>query len=233
VKSYNNTWVDYNSYSANQLYGITSSFTSHSTNGSQINDIFYYPQSMADFNPYATDSGSAPFSVSNNLAWCVGTPCNLHGSVYGSGSFTDDSGNIKSDPMFVNYSANNFQLAAGSPAIAAGTYLTTVAGGDSGNGTTLVVSDASFFQDGYGIPGVNADCIAVTTVTNYVCVTAVNYQTNTLTLASSIPRSKGAPVWLYSDSTGRQVLLGNAPNIGATFDPQSPPSPPTNLTAVP
>ncbi len=135
--------------------------------------------------------------------------------------------------MFVNYAGNNFQLSTGSPAIGAGMYLTTVASGDSGSGTSLVVNDASFFQDGYGLQGVNADCIAVTRVTNHICITAVNYQTNTLILASSITRSQGDPVWLYSDSTGRQVLFGNAPNIGATFDAGSRPAPPTNLTATP
>ena len=108
-----------------------------------------------------------------------------------------------------------------------------MASGDSGSGTSLIVNDAGFFQDGYGITGINSDCIAVTTVTNHVCITAVNYQTNTLTLASSITRSKGDPVWLYSDSTGRQVLFGNAPNIGATLDAGSRPAPPTNLTATP
>jgi len=233
VKSYNNTWVDYNNYSGNQLYGGTNGFTHNSTNGAEINDLFYYPESLANFNPYYTDASSAPFSASNNLAWCTGTPCSIHGHVYGSGNFTDDPGNIKADPMFVSYAGNNFQLSTGSPAIGAGTYLTTVASGDSGSGTTLVVNDASFFQDGYGLQGVNADCIAVTTVTKLVCITAVNYQTNTLTLASSITRSKGDPVWLYSDSTGRQVLVGKAPNIGATFDAGSPPAPPTGLTAVP
>jgi hypothetical protein len=233
VKSYNNTWADYNNYPGNQLYGITNGFTHNSTNGAEINDLFYYPQSLVNFNPYATDASSAPFSVKNNLAWCTGSPCAIHGHVYGSGNFTDDPGNIKADPMFVNYAGNNFQLSAGSPAIGAGTYLTTVASGDSGSGTTFVVNDASFFQDGYGIQSVNADCIAVTTVTNHVCITAVNYATNTLSLASSTTRSKGDPVWLYSDSTGRQVLLGNAPNIGATFGVGSRPAPPTSLTATP
>jgi hypothetical protein len=233
VKSYNNTWVDYNNYSGNQLYGVTNGFTHNSTNGAEINDLFYYPESLANFNPYATDASSAPFSASNNLAWCTGTPCSIHGHVYGSGNFTDDAGNIKADPLFVNYSGNDFRLAANSPALNSGTRLTAVSTTDSGSGTSLVVNDASFFQDGYGLQGVNADCIAVTTVTNYVCITAVNYQTNTLILAGSITRSRGEPVWLYSGSTGTRVLFGQAPNIGATFNAGSRPAPPTNLTATP
>jgi hypothetical protein len=135
--------------------------------------------------------------------------------------------------MFVNYANNNFALLPGSPAVAAGTYLTTVANSDSGSGTSLLVNDAGFFQDGSGIPGVNSDCIAVKAVASHVCITAVNYQTKTLTLTGSITRSAGDPVWLYSDSTGRTVLIGIAPSIGATLDPASvsAPTPPSGLAA--
>ncbi len=79
------------------------------------------------------------------------------------------------------------------------------------------MNDASFFQDGLGLNavGVEADCIAVTTVTRTVCVTAVNYSTNTITLASGIARSSGDKVWLYSDSSGNRQLYGAAPNMGA------------------
>jgi hypothetical protein len=142
-----------------------------------------------------------------------------------------DPGNLYADPLLASVATNDFHLQVGSPALNAGTYLTTVAAGDSGTGMALVVTDAGFFQDGMGISGVTADCIAVTSTTNHVCITAVNYQTNTLTLASSITRTAGDSVWLYSDSTGRQVLFGKAPNIGA-FGSGSPPAPPTNLTAL-
>ena len=148
--------------------------------------------------------------------------------------------------MFVNYispgtASNDYHLQAGSPAIAAGTHLTTVASGDSGSGTSLVVNDAAYFQDGYGLSNaystVQGDCISVTTVGNHVCITAVNYSTNTLTLASSITRSSGDSVWLYSKSDGVQVLTGSAPDMGAhpyggTGTSSNPPAPPTNLSAV-
>src|SRR5262249_10115137 len=122
-------------------------------------------------------------------------------------------------------------LAAGSPAIGTGTFLTTVAATDSGSGASLVVKDATFFQDGSAISGVRADCIAIGTATNRACITSVNNQTNTLTLANSITRSAGDPVWLYSDSAGRTVLIGSAPNIGATLAWTPAPEPPSNLTA--
>jgi hypothetical protein len=240
VKVYNNSWVDLNNQTTGNGNG-TNGFSRGSTGGAEINDLFYYPESLADFNPYYTDSSTAgSFTAGHNLAYCTGILCNLRSKIYGAGLFTDDSGNRMSDPKFANYSSNDFSLLSGSPALAGGTYLTTVASADSGSGTSLVVNDAGFFQDGSGIPGVNSDCIAVTTVANHVCVASVNYQTKTLTLTGSLTRSAGNPVWLYSDSTGRTVLIGSAPNIGASFDPNSvpppppptPPTPPTGLAAT-
>jgi len=136
------------------------------------------------------------------------------------------------DPGFNNVSVYDFSLKAGSPALNAGTYLATVASTDTGSGTSLIVSDAGFFQDGYGI--VQADWIAVGTVSNIVQIGSINYATNTITLATSISRSPGNPVWLAKDSTGRTVLVGSGPNIGATFATSGVvPVPPTNLTAIP
>jgi hypothetical protein len=242
VKSYNNSWIDY-SHSSQPSGGETINISNGSTNGAVINDLFYYPEILINWNPYAADASSAPFTSSNNLAYCtVSCVSQLWGHSYGGpGLFMADSGNKYADPQFVNYSGGDFSLQATSPALNAGTHLTTVASADAGSGTSLVVNDADFFQDGYGINGVQPDCISVTTVSNHACITAVNYSTKTLTLATSITRSAGAPVWLYSDSTGRTVLIGNAPNIGATFDsasvpapppPPPLPAPPTGLAAV-
>jgi hypothetical protein len=234
VKAYNNSWIDVGNANNGAGNG-TNGFTHNSTGGSEINDLFYYPFALVDYNAYWTDGSTVgTFAVGHNLAYCTASPCNLHGKNYGSGSFTDDPGNKVADPLFANYANNDFGLLPGSPALAAGTYLTTVASSDSGSGTSLVVNDAGFFQDGSGIPGVSADCIAITTVANHVCITAVNYQTKTLTLASSTTRSAGDPVWLYSDSTGRTVLIGIAPNIGVTLasgQASGPPAPPTSLAA--
>ena len=44
------------------------------------------------------------------------------------------------------------------------------------------------FQDGLGIPGVEADWIAVGTVDNVVQILSANYSTNTLTLTDSVSR---------------------------------------------
>ena len=99
------------------------------------------------------------------------------------------------------------------------------------------MDDASYFQDGYGLSNaystVHPDCVAVGTVSNFVCVTKVNYSTNTLTLASSISRSVGDGVYLYSKSDGVQVLTGSAPDLGALpfGGGNNPPAPPTGLQA--
>lgn len=230
VKYYNNTWVDVNT--SDPLYQIANANMNNATHAANINDIFYYPQAMVDYNPYAIDSTTVgTFSVGHNLAYCTASPCNLHGKVYGSGSFTDDSGNLVSDPKFVNYAANDFHLQAGSPAIGAGTYLTSVAAGDSGSGTSLMVNDASYFQDGYGLTGVNPDWIRVGASTT-VQISSINYATNTITVANTVSRSSGDPIYLYKDSAGSQLLFGSAPNIGAYFAASSSVAPPQSLTAV-
>jgi|SRR5579864_2914963 len=243
VKYYNNSFIDdgTNFHGSNATIGGYRDGTS--TGGAQINNLYYFPFSVPSswgWNPYYQNgSGATPgFTAGANLAFCSSSPCSLGNRFGTANGFATDSpviaSNIlaSSDPL-VNYSAGDFHLAAGSPALNGGTHLTTVAAGDSGSGTSLVVTDAGFFQDGLGLnaSGVQADCIAVTAVGNHICITAVNYATNTLTLASGITRSPGDPVWLYSDSKGRQVLVGSAPNIGAFGTAGS--TPPVAITPSP
>ena len=216
VKSYNNSFIDVNHNDASTNGSGTNGYTHGSKGWADLNDLYYYPQSsMPNFNPYATDSTTVNSgNYGHNLVYCTGS-CTLFGHVYGSGAFTSDPGNVKADPNFVNYSGGNYNYNSGSPALNSGTSLTTVASGDSGSGNSLVVTDAAYFQDGSRISGLQGDCIAVATVSNHVCITAVNYSTNTLTLSAAVTRSPGDPVWLYSDSTGTVRLKGSAPNIGA------------------
>jgi hypothetical protein len=233
VKVYNNTWIDFNYYSP--LYGVIDGYSHYSVNASDINNIFYFPWAAISLNPYADDSTTdATFTYRNNLAWCLGadtgTTCNLHGHIYNKGNFTDDPGNIKADPKLANYNGSDFSLSAASPAIGAGSYLTTVASGDSGSGVTLLVNDAAFFQDSFGLLGVKPDQVRVGTST-IAQIKSVNYSTNTLNLANSITRSPGDPVYLFSDSTGRIVLIGNVPDLGALpYGAQHAPAPPLGLT---
>jgi hypothetical protein len=251
VKVYNQTYVDLGQDLGNLGYDGTFDTSTSVSNGSYLNSIYYFGSTAVwTANPsgyilYDCGSGVG-CNFGYNLFYCAGGTCSPAYGNHGPQAFGSDPHNQIKNPLFVNYvgagnAANNYHLQGGSPAIAAGTYLTTVASGDSGSGTSLVVNDAAYFQDGYGLSNaystVNPDCIAVGTASNHVCVTAVNYTANTLTLASSISRSAGQGVYLYSKSDGVQVLTGNAPDLGAypygggTITGGGP-TPPTALTAV-
>jgi hypothetical protein len=235
VKTYNNTYADINS-SLNSAGELTNTFTC-CANGSDLNDIFYFTALLTDFNAYGCQStGCTGFNFGHNLGFCtVSQTCNLRGHTYGSGSWTSDIGNLLADPLFNNYSQGDYSLSSSSPARNAGTNLTIVNGAISSS-TSLVVKDATYFQDGWTIPGVQGDCIAVTTINNHVCITAVNYATNTLTLSSPISAANGDPVWIYSISDGTVVLTDSTgPDLGAVpyaSSSSSGPTAPTGLAAI-
>jgi hypothetical protein len=238
IMAYNNSVVD--ALSDGTATNGTADYAQFSGNGAILNQLYYFSfASATNFNVYQCGLGC---DFGHNLYWCTGSCTSVWGNL-AAVPFLTDPGNKNANPLFVNYISpgnpgNNYHLLAGSPAIAAGTYLTTVAAGDSGSGTSLVVSDAAYFQDGYGLSNaystVLGDCIAVGTPSNHVCITAVNYTTNTLTLASSISRSAGQGVYLYSKSDGVRVLTGSAPDLGAyPYNGSSASSPtPSNLAAV-
>jgi hypothetical protein len=105
-------------------------------------------------------------------------------------------------------------LQSGSPAIDKGGDLTKIASA-TGFGTSITVSNASYFQDGtYGHPGVvQADWIAVGIVASGVQIVSISG--NTINLVSSINWTNGDSVWLYKKSDGARVLYSAAPNAGA------------------
>ena len=240
IMAYNNTVVD--ALMDSGASNGTADYAQYATNGSYINQLYYFDFSsaQANFNIYQCGSGC---NYGYSLYWC--NPSSNCSSVWGNipaVPFLNDPGNKNSNPLFVNYigagnKSNNYQLQSGSPAIAAGTNLTTAKGSGSPS-TSLVVNDASYFQDGYGLSNaystVSPDCISITTASNHVCITAVNYSTNTLTLASAMNWSSGDKIWLYSKSDGAQVLTGSAPDLGAYpfGSGGTAPAPPTNLAAV-
>ena len=108
------------------------------------------------------------------------------------------NGDTQGDPLFVNASTTppadktdstlpNLDVQSGSPAIDAGGALTTTVE-DSGSATSLVVSDAGYFQDGtWAPPGtIDADWIAVGNVNSVIQISSINYSTNTIILTNSI-----------------------------------------------
>lgn len=157
-------------------------------------------------------------------------------------------GETQGDPLFVNASGTppadktdstlpNLDLQSGSPAIDQGGALTNVHADDTDSGTSLIVDNAYYFQDGTWGPAagsIQADWIAVGIVGNTVQISSINYITNTITLANSISRNNGDSVWLYKKSDGVQVLYGPAPDAGAyEYGQDQAPSAPRNLRIIP
>jgi parallel beta-helix repeat protein len=113
--------------------------------------------------------------------------------------------NLELDPMYVDASAFDFHLSAESPLRDAGAYLTAAVG--DGSGTDLVVEDARFFYDGFGIAGEVGDAIQLEGQTETAQVTGRDLETNRLTLDRALTWADGQGVGL-----ARQ---GDASDIGA------------------
>jgi hypothetical protein len=134
----------------------------------------------------------------------------------------------------------DLSLQVDSPAKDGATYLTR-ANGSGANLTTLVVDDATYFQDGtWGSDLARStlfpDWIAIGTVNNAVQISSINYSTDTITLASPMNWANRASVWLYKKSDGGRVLYGASPDMGAHEYVEGappdiiPPAAPTGLT---
>ncbi len=122
------------------------------------------------------------------------------------------STNKDADPRFVNTTGQgpgkDFNLQASSPAIDAAVHLTSATG--AGSGTVLVVADAGYFIDGWGIPGVEGDSIKIESG-DPVGIVKVDYATNTVTLNSPRTWNAGSRIFYYRSDR----FQGNAPDIGA------------------
>jgi hypothetical protein len=191
-----------------------------------------------------------------SLGWYPSSNCSASSIDTVTNNWLTSSGNPKfnnpgmTDPTSQNLVATahgytttpipDLTLQSSSPAIDGGTYLTTASSSGS-NSTTLVVADASYFQDGtWGSDlarGVTffPDWIAIGTVNGTVQISALNYSTNTITLASPMTWNNGAHIWLYKKSDGAVVLYGAAPDYGASEyvgTTGKTVAPPTGLQAV-
>jgi len=186
--------------------------------------------------------------------WCSGTQTGgdlVGGGVHG----CTGSGDPKfSNPDLTNPSSTtlpDLSLQSGSGAIDGGTWLTAATNAGT-NSTTLTVADALYFQDGTwgsdlarasaGLGGTfQADWIAIGTVANVVQIRSISYGTydnpaGTITLASPMTWTTGAPIWLYRKSDGAVVLAGSAPDYGASeylaTQTSGPPAPPTSAQSA-
>jgi hypothetical protein len=225
VYVYNNTF--YGKPSGNTTYfgqpnymGVLNCGKTASANNHALNNIWYDSSNVGASNPYiyvSTSSLTRDYDL-----WYAGTgnPKEAHA--------------VNADPLFVNGSSGDFHLQSASPAINAGGPLTTTISSGS-NSVSLQVGDASVFQDGWA--GVEPDTIAVGSTGNVAAISSIDYNTNTITLASPLSWLAGAPVYLYKNSSGQQVLYGSAPDIGAyeytgSAPPPSDTTPPTAPTGV-
>lgn len=124
----------------------------------------------------------------------------------------------------------NLNLQSSSPAINAGTHLTTVHADDTSSGTTLILTDSLYFQagsaaattpTGSSLSNVQGDWIlvgatvATAQATQITDITTHSSTKGTLTISPAIIREDGDKVWLYKKSDGVQVLYGSAPDYGA------------------
>jgi hypothetical protein len=197
--------------------------------------------------PYYPATGWTSLTAAQN--WCTAKQTlgssNGNGgcSAYGDPKFTNpDTSNVNSKTL------PDLSLQASSTAIDGGTWLTTATNSGS-NSTSLTVADALYFQDGTwgsdlarasaGLGGtMQADWLAMGTVSNTVQIGSITYgpynnPAGTITLASPMTWSNGAPIWLYKKSDGAIVLVGAAPDYGASEHSGTTVAPPTNLQALP
>ena len=112
--------------------------------------------------------------------------------------------NLEVDPGFVNDSGLNVHLVAGSALIDAGAFLTRAIG--AGTSTSLPVADASWFFDGFEIPGEQGDFVQLEGQALAVRVLDIDYATNTLVLESAVTWTDGQGV--------TQAFEGSAPDVG-------------------
>jgi len=108
------------------------------------------------------------------------------------------------DPMDATYP--DFHLSPGSPCIDKGGALTVIVSG-SGSGTDVIVADAQYFMDGWGIAGVQGDEIQIVGTTQKARITHIDYLTNTITVSSSLTWTQGQGIAL--------AYTGMAPDVGA------------------
>jgi hypothetical protein len=196
VQIYNNTVID--SFYYAPLQYETFSFSNYSGDQSQnnqaFNNLFYKSNKDSSGTIYAV-TGSSSVTKDYDCYYLSGNPSESHG--------------VKGDPKFVSYATDDFHIASDSSCKARGKVITTVNSAD-GSGTSFVVADSRPFIGGWGITDAAGNYIGDTIIVGYnspVKIASVNYSTNKITVARSIPWAKGDSVRL-----SHQALI---PSMGA------------------
>lgn len=185
TRMYNNTFAD--AGTLRSWFG----YYYASNNNYNFNNI-YYDNNSSLTAPYYIGAAGGTVDGSKNVCFQVGT-------VTGDA----DACVSTSDPLFTNYAANAFTLQTDSPAKNTGQYI-TLANGAGESATALVVDDAEYFTDGFTLTG--GDIIKIG-ANDPVAITAINYDTKTITIATAQTWSDNAEIyWRDQDAT---------PDIGA------------------
>ena len=108
------------------------------------------------------------------------------------------------DPMIYPPALPDLHLQEDSPCVDRGSFLTAVASADD-TGTSFQVEDPAYFMDGWGI--VEADRIQLEGQSESVSVTAIDYDTATITVDGELSWTRGQGVGL--------AYAGAAPDLGA------------------
>jgi hypothetical protein len=255
---YNNTFYANGSYNglqwpANPLILAGMQFISTTVNNSIKNNLFY--GNTSDLSCGGNSCNGVTNVLVNN--WCShsidGCPSAYRGI---DPQFVDpDITDYDSQHLFsgvTGYAATplpDLTLQSTSPAINSGTYLTQVNDADgctaaSEDCTSLVVDDATYFQDGSwgsdltrtaGTMLGDEICISasstVADLTRCKQISAVNVDGVTITLATEMSWANNEYVWLYKKSDGVQVLYGDATDMGA-HEYESSDTPPSYTVTV-
>ncbi|MDL1975808.1 MAG: right-handed parallel beta-helix repeat-containing protein [Deltaproteobacteria bacterium] len=118
----------------------------------------------------------------------------------------NDPNSFVSDPLFSNPTTKDFTLQQSSPCIDAAGWLTTITSSTAKDQTSFTVNDASYFHDGFNIPGESGSIIKTQNGATAI-VTGIDYTTNTLTVSPGTNIVNGEGISLDYE--------GNSPDIGA------------------
>ncbi len=116
---------------------------------------------------------------------------------------------VEADPQFVDEGNNDFTPGSSSPLVDSGRFLTRTR--SAGSGTEIPLDDASWFQDGFGIPGEKGDEIQLEDQQQRANILSVDYKTNQITLDRPLTWNKGQGLALSYN--------GRGPDIGAIERP--------------